>query len=191
MLLSKKETVTNKEIMLDVKSVIKSEKKLSEAERRKEKIILAVIGILICITAFIRPLAAGILCLLMIVAVPLYLLAVSTIRKHRSKNADITDHDITTGILSSISDETYTTTERTTHGHRETVTVTNYYLHFENGKSWHIPETNYDWSEDHKMSPSFIYENSHRGDEFILVQNKRTGEIVMAYDTEFFQYEDK
>jgi hypothetical protein len=33
-----------------------------------------------------------------------------------------------------------------------------------------------------------VFENSHRGDEFIIVIEKKTRRVVVAYHTKFFEY---
>jgi hypothetical protein len=39
------------------------------------------------------------------------------------------------------------------------------------------------------MSNFFIFENAHRGEEFLLVLNRETGEVAMAYSKAFFTYQ--
>ena len=64
-------------------------------------------------------------------------------------------------------------------------TVINYTLHFENDKPWRIPERICVWSRERMLSDWYVYENAHRGDSFVTVTEKETGEIVMAYSLEW------
>ena len=70
------------------------------------------------------------------------------------------------------------------------VQVDNYMIRFENGGVWRIAEKNYSWSVERPMSDWYIFENAHRGDVFITVTERSTGTVMMAYDTEFFEYKN-
>ena len=65
--------------------------------------------------------------------------------------------------------------------------ITNCILHFENGKSWCIPKENYPWSKE-IMSDSAILQSANQGDRFIVVTAKESGEILMAYHENTFEY---
>ena len=65
-----------------------------------------------------------------------------------------------------------------------------YIMRFENGKSWNIPKDNYTWSGEHPMSDRTLYQSTHPRDLFLTVTKKDTGEIVMAYPTEYFEYKN-
>ena len=67
--------------------------------------------------------------------------------------------------------------------------ITNSFLHFENGKSWCIPKENYPWSKE-IMSDSAILQSANQGDRFIVVMAKESGEILMGYHTDFFEYKE-
>ena len=64
------------------------------------------------------------------------------------------------------------------------------FLCFEGYPEYQIPEENYRWSREYLLSNRFIYENAHRGEEFILAVNRSTGEIAVAYDADQFEYKE-
>lgn len=104
------------------------------------------------------------------------------------KRISVNDYDISTSVVRS------TDAKRNVYGARDKMHL-KYdllygYIYFENGKKWRIPIQNYLWSEN-AMSDWGIYENTHRGDEFITVSKKKTGKIVVAYNKNLFEYKEK
>ncbi len=146
------------------------------------------IGGLLVIVSFFRPLFGlyGLLILLFVacIAAAIELLLL----RHKRNHVSMEDYTVITGVLSHKDDESYAETRGVRHmRHRRA--VHNYNFHFENGESWRLPEDNYVWSERHRMSNAFLYENAHRGDDFIVVTEKGTGKIAMVYPAAFFEYQ--
>jgi len=73
-------------------------------------------------------------------------------------------------------------------GSKHRPTIHNYYVRFQNGKAWAIPVENYAWTEKHRMSSYAIAQATHCDDVMIVVTNKKNGKIVMAYNTDIFEY---
>ena len=61
---------------------------------------------------------------------------------------------------------------------------------FENGKEWRVPKENYAWNERFRMSDLGVYKSTHRGDTMLAVTDKRTDTIIVAYNTEIFEYKN-
>ena len=102
------------------------------------------------------------------------------------KRVSIRDYEINTEVVSHTYWESYV--RRRSRYHYEL--INNCTLHFENGKKWDVPKDNYLWSVEFPMSSLAIYNSSHRGDVFMVVTKKKTREVVMAYNTEFFEYKN-
>lgn len=67
-------------------------------------------------------------------------------------------------------------------------TVDNYNILFEKEKVWHIPEELYWWSAVNPMTDITVYEKTEQGDVFYTVSEKKSGKIIVAYNTEVFEY---
>ena len=106
--------------------------------------------------------------------------------KIQIKKLSLADHEITTETVSHTECESYVI--RGTRHRR--YTVTRYILHFESKKSFVIPQDNYLWSADTPMSDVVVFNNTHRGDTMTVVTKKSTGEIVVAYNTNLFEYKN-
>ena len=62
------------------------------------------------------------------------------------------------------------------------------YLQFENSGRWEMEGTYYIWSKTYRMSDAGICHTSIQGDIFYLVLDKKANNILMAYNTRFFDY---
>lgn len=67
-------------------------------------------------------------------------------------------------------------------------TVSIYSIQFENGKVLRLPQENFLWSKEYPLSDFGLYEVTQPGDRFTVVEEKKTGNIVLAYPNEYFQY---
>ncbi|MBE6641155.1 MAG: hypothetical protein E7619_06175 [Ruminococcaceae bacterium] len=56
---------------------------------------------------------------------------------------------------------------------------------------WRIPEENYPWAKDLRMTANGVENTSLPGDEFWVVRVNGGGEICVAYNTKFFKYTEK
>ena len=179
----KKEILTLEHIEEDLIHSAKTPREMSKDEYTKLRAVAIIISVLLVIVWFINY-EVGLYCFMGVVAVNFVAIIVELGLRRRKKRISVDDYEVSTEVLANTVEEAY----RQDRGRRRSRTVNNYTLRFENGRSWRIPETNYEWAEEHKMSDFSIYRSAHRGDTFIVVSHKETGEIAMAYDTEFFEY---
>ena len=122
-----------------------------------------------------------------LIVLPIIWFIISRFRlRHGIKKVSIDDYEVTEAVVSHTKEEEFVVRY---YKHSETILV--YTIYFENGKKWDIPKDNYLWSVERPMSDFAIFQTAHRGDLFTVVSRKENGEIVMAYDTEFFEYKEK
>ena len=105
--------------------------------------------------------------------------------KIQIKKISLADHEITTETVSHTECESYVI-----RGTRHRYTVTRYIIHFESKKSFVIPKDNYLWSTETPMSDAVVFNTTHRGDTMTVVTKKDTGEIVVAYNNNLFEYKN-
>lgn len=183
--MAKKQILTRSEIEKDVINALNRPSDMSESSYKKWTIPCIIIGCLLAIIEFIYP----IFILWFLLALVIFLIAGSIIRhfhlKRRIKKVSIDDYEIKTEVVANTTSESYV---RGTGWNSER--VNNYTLRFESGEIWRVPKDNYLWSEERPMSDFAIYRSSHRGDVFIVVVKKDTGDIAMVYHTEFFEYKE-
>jgi hypothetical protein len=106
--------------------------------------------------------------------------------KMQIKKISLADHEITTETVSHTECESYVI--RGTRHRR--YTIYRYILHFESKKSFVIPKDNYLWSTETPMSDVVVFNTTHRGDTMTVVTKKDTGEIVVAYNNNLFEYKN-
>lgn len=180
--MAKKQILTRSEIEKDIINVFKQPQEMSESSYKKWTIPSVIIA---CIE-FIYP----IFILWVVLALVIFLIASSIISRFRLKrhikNVSIDDYEIKTEVVANTTEESYVKKGPKWHSKR----VNNYTIRFENGESWRIPEDNYPWSKERRMSGFAIFQSTHRGDVFMVVIKKDTGKIVVAYNTEFFEYKN-
>ena len=145
-----------------------------------------VIAVLALILEFVYPKAVlwGLLAILISI-IPCSLISRFQV-KRRIKAISMDDYKIKTDIISHTESEHYKTEAR-----RGRKRVDNYTLYFESGACWRIPPENYNWRERQRSSARGVHQNAHRGDVFTVVQKKNTGDIAVAYHTEFFTYKEE
>jgi hypothetical protein len=187
----KKETFTDVEVVKDIKNEIKDPERQSETQYQDSNfyIILAVIGL------FALNIYLGIhfdeIFVWIWGCVPVFLLGLVfwyVLRDvWRVKRVRIENYEITTAILSDTADESHW--EKQSAGrHSRRVWVPYHRFRFEKYGYWIVPVENYCWSKESPMGAWYVFENSHRGDEFIIVIEKKTRRVVVAYHTKFFEY---
>ncbi|MCQ2426569.1 MAG: hypothetical protein MJ070_10565 [Lachnospiraceae bacterium] len=63
-------------------------------------------------------------------------------------------------------------------------------MYFEGSGEWEIPYDNYTWSKNWHMGRQGVENTSLHGDTFYIVRRNDTGEIAVAYNRKFFDYQD-
>lgn len=184
--MSTKEIVTLKEIEHDIKNSLKTSQEIPESSYRKWAIPGGIWGVLMAILSIFQ-LKIALLGLFIVIIVAVFAIIIEAlVLKHKRKSFCIDDYEVAIAALSHTEEEHYKQSRgvRVRRGRK----VNNYTLWFENKRSWRVPKHNYTWSKEHEMSDLAIFQSSHRGDIFIVVINKISCNIVMAYNTEFFEY---
>lgn len=184
-----KERLTKKEIEIDIRNNLKAPKEVTEAEWKKTEAIGWALCALIVILFFVDYRVA-LWAFFLIASLELLLLAVRfCVQRRKSHTARIEDYEIVKKPLSHIRLEKYERRERRS---KSTVmrTIEIRFLCFEGYPDYQLPKENYRWSREYVLSNFFIYENAHRGEEFILAVRRSTGEIAVAYDADQFEYKE-
>ena len=186
----KKQTFTDAEIKKDLICALKHPP--AESERSFDTASWVVLGIFLASLVVIYFYRLFLLWLLLGTA--LFLIGFF-IFKHQKlkiqiKKLSLADHEITTETVSHTERESYVVMRPATKGRFRRETIYRYILHFESKRSWVIPTDNYLWNTDTPMSDAVVFNNTHRGDIMTVVTKKSTGEIVVAYNTNLFEYKN-
>lgn len=190
--MERKQILTNDNIKTDIKNIIKRPAQLSRAEYWKSRKGLLVFDILLILGMLAFQAHYKFVLLIGLIFITAYLIVDYFSNKNRMKKVSIDDYEIKKEAVSYIKEESY----RTDHKIHISPTVRKihtahvYIMHFENGKTWNMPKSNYKWSGECPMSDIMIYQTTHRGDLFWTVIEKATDKIVMAYPAEYFEYKD-
>lgn len=183
--MSKKQLLTNANIENDIADAIKYPPEESESSYRKAFIPVIIVIAVYVAMAFIYPPSA----FWMLLAAVLILIGgiiFNNVRKqNRIKNVSINDYDVTQEVVYSVDENQFEVRD----GKYSTRTVHNYIIRFESGRLWNIPPRLYRWSERLWMTNVEIHGKTHRGDTLLVVSKKNTDKIVVAYNTELFEYE--
>jgi len=178
----KKETITTEQIKQDILRGFKTPKEMSESQHVKWTVIALITGILLLVIEYFYPSVMIGFLVCVIVMVPLVLAGSAISAWCRKKRFSMNDYEITTEKLAYKNEEHFHARKT----RRTMRVIDNYNLYFACGKEWRIPDKNYLWSMDYQLSDRYIYDNAHRDDMFIVVANKKTGQIAVAYPTKFF-----
>lgn len=185
----KKETVTPAEMKEDIAVFIKHCPELEKEKYRAANLPCMIVAIAILVLQLFAPgfLLLPLTCVFFL-AVAVIIFVNLRIRT-RLKNISLEDYAVTRAVLSSKDGENYKQMRGRHFLSRRT--VVRYLLHFEGGATWDIPDKLYPWSTENRTGSYFIYENAHRGAAYILVTEKKTGRVAVAYPEEFFTYKGK
>ncbi len=188
--MAKKQILTDAEIEKDIIHALKKTPKESEKSYKRWKAPCIIIAVLLFVMHFIYPkfmiwfwLALLVFCVIGSIFCHFRL-------RNKIKNVNINDYIITTEIVHSVDEEHYEAVKyrRTGARRREQIDNYNYIIRFESGKSWHVPKELYGWHERLRMRDAGIFNSTHRGDTMIVLTEKRSDKIVVAYNTEIFDY---
>ena len=184
----KKQTLTSVQIESDIIDALKNPpKKSAESYKRWTipEILLVVVGVA---AGVIYPMFIVWLSLALLVFVICHTVFCFARLKKQIKMVTIDDYDITKETVSSTSEEHFRADAVGSLRHRHTEKIDNYTVHFDNGKSWRIPKELYRWDDRLRMRDADICSSIHRTDTLIAVTKKETGEVVVAYNTNVFEY---
>lgn len=186
--MAKKQTLTNAEIEKDIISALQNPPKESEVSYKRWTVPCLIITLLLVVIEFIYPIFI-IWFLLALIALTVASCVFHHFRlKNQIKNIKINDYDITAEIVHSISEEHYRAESGSSVRHRRTEQIDNYIIYFESGKVWRVPKKLYCWDVRLRMHDFDIFNSTHRGDTMIVVTEKNSDKIAVAYNTEIFDY---
>ena len=188
--MAKKQIITNDNILSDIKNILRHPANLSHAEHHRSKIpyfvflAVSLVAMLIFQNHYKLILAIS---LFFIVAY----LAIDYFRKRTSAEKVCLDgYEIKKEAVSYVNEEVYITDHSVSRMREKMSEIRVFIVYFESGKKWNIPKDNYAWSAECPMSDRAIYQTTSQGSLFWTVTKKDTGEIVMAYPTEYFEYKN-
>lgn len=178
-----KEIITKKEIEKDIIHAIKHPANTPRAlyfigYAATFAVMLGIVFLEPCIgkAAFFLP-AVVLVAILLLPAVKFYL------RDRKAARISIDDYVVKKSVVKKTKRERYVKITK-----RRITVVKNYNILFEKERVWRIPGELYWWSENNSTSDITVYENTEQGDVFYTVCEKKSGKIVMAYNTETFEY---
>ena len=182
------QTLTNTEIEKDIISSLKNPPKMSKAAYQKINIPALVIVCIAVVVECIYPALIMWLLSFLIIFIVGYAIFCYWSFKNKIKKVTLDDYDITSEIVRCISEEHYRAKRPGKYSGSEQI---NYYvICFENGKSWRVPKELYNWNERLRCQDLGVYNTTHRGDTMIVVAEKNTGKIAVAYNTNIFEYKN-
>ena len=188
--MAKKQIVTNVEIEKDIVDAMKNPPEESERSYKSFTVPAIIIAVIMVVIEFIYP-AFMVLFLLALMAFLICYAIFSHFRlKNKIKKVTINDYIITTEVVHSTAEEHYKAETGGSIRHRRSKQINNYIVRFESGKSWRIPKELYAWNESLRMQDWWIHNTTHRGDTLIVVTKRDNGEIVVAYNTDIFEYKN-
>ena len=179
----KKQKITENEIKKDIITALKHPYTMNKVSYKKTIVCARIIICLLLAIIFISTKAFLWTFYLLLVFGFGYVMFYHFRLKIKIKNLSVDDYNITIETVSSVSEDHY----RELNCGRF---INNFVIHFENEKNWRIPKFNYLWNTDHPVSDSAVYQSIHRADSMIVVTNKDTDEIIVAYHTDFFEYKN-
>ncbi len=188
--MARKQLLTNDNILTDVKNILKRPATLSHDEHKKANFPLLVFSAIMLVAIALFQNYYKLILIFGLIFIVAYLIVDSFRKKNKINNVSIDDYEIKGEPVSHINEEIYSTDHKihVNSTVKKIHTAHVYIMYFENGKKWNIPKDNYMWSGEHPMSDRTIYQSTRPLDLFWTVTKKDTGEIVMAYPSEYFEY---
>lgn len=184
--MAEKQILTDREIVKDIAAAIRYPAEMTEDSYRRQTPVAIVIAMIAFVVELIKPQ----LILWTLLGVVVCLIAWAVARyfglKHKARQVSIDGYEITVQTLHSKDCERYFMRGSGRYGRVKT--VYNYTWRFENGQSWRIPAKIYLWCDRYSMAHARVHESIHRGDSMLVVTKKESGDVVVAYPAEIFEY---
>ena len=184
--MEKKENLTWLEIKKDIIIALKNPPSESKSSYNRSKPVYAIVGLALLALIYFFPIMLAYEFAALILFAAGYLIFHYARLKVKIKSINISNYNVTTETVYGISEEHYLA--RNGGRVKYTKQISNYTVHFENGKDWRVPKKLYTWSERFHRQDRGVYHTTHRGDTMTVISEKATGEIVMAYNTDIFEY---
>ena len=173
--MAKKQILTNENIRNDIKNALKHPATLSHAEHRKSMFPLLVFSAIMLIAIVLFQNYYKVVLGIGVAFIVVYLV-VDYFRKQKNiNNVSIENYEIKAECVSFVKEEIYSTDHKIhlSPTVKKIHTAQIYIMFFDNGKTWNIPKNNYAWSGEFPMSDDFIYKNTHFGDIFWTITEKK------------------
>lgn len=187
----KKQPLTNYNIISDIKNILRHPANLSYAEHRKSLIPLLIFTLVMGAAMLIFRDHYKLVLAVSLAFIVAYLVIDYLLKRKSAEKVSLEDYEIKKEAVSCINEEVYITDHSISHMREKMSEICVFIAYFENGKKWNIPRDNYTWSRECPMSDHTIFQTTNHGDLFWTVTRKDTGEIVMAYPAEYFEYKEK
>lgn len=186
----KKTTLTLANIRSDIIHRLKNPPDITETSYEKWTVPSIIIAVVALVVAYFFIELIALIVTLLLAAIILFAAANLFIVHFKAKKVSLEDYEITTETVDAVLEEHFTV-EKGGRRFRRSKPIDNYVIRFENGKTWQMSNDNYTWSNERPMSDSSIYHSTHRGDLFLVVTKKGTGDIIVAYNTNLFDFIEK
>ena len=185
MSITTKHTLTNAEIEKDIINALKNPPEMSKSSNGKWMIVAIIALVPLILIELIYPA----LLIWAVLAAAVLLIVCLILHRRRIEKVSIDDFEITREVVHSTREEHYRGERGRIRLHGRAI-ISVYVVRFESGKCWRMPKKHYAQNPDLQRSDFALYNETHRGDTFITVAKKSTGEIIMAYNTEAFEYKN-
>ena len=189
--MAKKQIITNDNILSDIKNILRHPANLSCDEHHRSKIPYFVFLAVSLVAMLIFQNHYKFILAISLAFIVAYLAIDYILKRKSAKKVSLDDYEINKEVVSYVNEETYITDHSLSRMREKMSEIRVFIVYFESGKKWNIPKDNYAWSAECPMSDRAIYQTTSQGSLFWTVTKKDTGEIVMAYPTEYFEYKEK
>ena len=106
------------------------------------------------------------------------------VRKKNTSRLTVDDFTVFSDTANAVEEKVVDTGGK--YGHYRTILI----MYFDGSGEWEIPYDNYSWSKNWRMSREGVEHTTLQGDAFYIVSRNDTGEIAVAYNQKFFDYQD-
>ncbi len=184
----RKQTLTNDNILSDIKNILRHPANLSHDEHRKSLIPMTIFTVVLLGAMFIFQDYYKHILAISLVFIAAYLAIDYLSKRTSAEKVSLDGYEIKKEVVSYVNEEVYITDHSVSRIREKMSEIRVFIVYFESGKKWNIPKENYAWSAECSMSDRAIYQITSRGNLFWTVTRKDTGEVVMAYPSEYFEY---
>ncbi len=186
-----KQPLTNDKIISDIKNILRHPANLSHSEHRKSLIPFHIFTLVLIAAMIIFRDYYKLVLAISLVFIIAYLTLDYFLKRKSAEKVSLDGYEIKKEAVSYVNEEVYVTDHSISRMREKMSEIRVFIVYFESGKKWNVPRDNYTWSRECPMSDRAIYQTTSHGDLFWTVTKKTTGEIVMAYPAEYFEYKSE
>jgi len=188
--MTRKQALTNDNILTDIKNILKHPANLSRVEHHRSKIPFFVFSAVSLVAMLIFQDYYKLILVISLAFIAVYLTVDYILKRKSAEKVSLDDYLIKKEVVSYVNEETYITDHSVSRMREKMSEVRVFIVYFESGKKWNIPKDNYAWSTECPMSDRAIYQTASKGSLFWTVTKKDTCEVIMAYPAEYFEYKN-